>query len=121
MEQSSWQALLDGEARRAQALVMPFVLSHVVVLALIVMGGDGLDSPAQLAIAAFIVLGSLWCLSQWDGVQQSVAALVADMDGDLAGSNIGKVFAGLPIGAIRAVQAVIVAVMAVLEVIALYD
>ena len=70
-------------------VVLPFVFSYLIVLTLIVFGGEGLDSTAQLAIAVYLVLSSLWCLSQWDGGMSFLAVSAKGIDEEVAASPHG--------------------------------
>ena len=91
MQQNTWVQLMAMRGKDAQAIILPYVLSVLGVFTFIIWGGETADTGAvQLAVAAWVVLGSLWTLLWFDGVLADVGAGMRDMDGEVAGSNMGK-------------------------------
>ena len=83
--------------------------------------GDALgDSSVQLAVAAVVVIGSIWTTLNMDGVFADFAALRKDMPDGVASSNFGAVLQKLPIGAMRVMGVVFTALMVMAELLAIY-
>jgi len=102
MQDSTWVGITSMRAQAANALILPFVLMHSVVLVIIAFAGDALgDSSVQLAVAAVVVIGSIWTTLNIDGVFADFAALRKDMPDGVASSNFGAVLQKLPIGAME--------------------
>ena len=121
MQQNTWVQLMAMRGKDAQAIILPYVLSVLGVFTFIIWGGETADTGAvQLAVAAWVVLGSLWTLLWFDGVLADVGAGMQDMDGEVAGSNMGKNFAKAPFALFRGFNALVIVIMAVLEISALY-
>ena len=75
MQQNTWVQLMAMRGKDAQAIILPYVLSVLGVFTFIIWGGETADTGAvQLAIAAWVVLGSLWTLLWFDGVLADVGA-----------------------------------------------
>ena len=116
MQQNTWVQLMAMRGKDAQAIILPYVLSVLGVFTFIIWGGETADTGAvQLAIAAWVVLGSLWTLLWFDGVLADVGAGMQDMD-----SNMGKNFAKAPFAIFRGFNALVIVIMAVLQISALY-
>ena len=78
MQQNTWVQLMAMRGKDAQAIILPYVLSVLGVFTFIIWGGETADTGAvQLAIAAWVVLGSLWTLLWFDGVLADVGAGMA--------------------------------------------
>ena len=121
MQQNTWVQLIAMRGKDAQAIILPYVLSVLGVFTFIIWGGETADTGAvQLAIAAWVVLGSLWTLLWFDGVLADVGAGMQDMDSEIAGSNMGKNFAKAPFAIFRGFNALVIVIMAVLQISALY-
>ncbi|GIT68622.1 MAG: hypothetical protein Ct9H300mP26_3090 [Acidimicrobiales bacterium] len=97
----------NGHARKdAQAIILPYVFSVLGVFTFIIWGGETADTGAvQLAIAAWVVLGSLWTLLWFDGYLADVGAGMQDMDNEVASSNMGQNFAKAPFALFRGFNA----------------
>jgi hypothetical protein len=122
MEQNTWVQLMNNRGKDAQAVILPYVFSVLGTFVFIIWGGDALETGAvQLAVAAWVVLGSLWTLLWFDGVLADLSAGMKDMDSELAGSNMGQNFAKAPFPMFRGFNAVVIVVMAVLQLVALYS
>jgi len=122
MQQNTWIQLLNSRSSDAQAIILPYVFSVLGVFAFIIWGGEAADTGAvQLAIAAWIVLGSLWTLLWFDGVLADISAAMKDMDSEVAGSNIGQNFAKAPFQLFRGFNALVIVIMAVVQLSALYS
>ncbi len=122
MQQGTWVQLVHSRGTDAHAVILPYVASVLTIFAFIIWGGDALDAGAvQLAIAAWIVLGSLWTMLWFDGVIADLAAAMKDMEPDVAGSHIGQNFAKAPFPLFRGFNALVIVVMAVLQLVALYS
>ena len=122
MQQNTWVHLMDMRARDSLAVILPYGFSVLVTFAFIIWGGDALETGAiQLAIAAWVVLGSLWTLLWFDGVIGDLAAGMKDMDSELTDSNMGQNFAKAPFAIFRGFNALVIIVMAVLQLTALYS
>lgn len=121
MQDSTWVGITSMRAQAANALILPFVLMHSVVLVIIAFAGDALgDSSVQLAVAAVVVIGSIWTTLNMDGVFADFAALRKDMPDGLASSNLGAVMQKVPYGAMRVMGVVSTAIMVVVELLAIY-
>ncbi|MEE3256703.1 MAG: hypothetical protein VX222_05400 [Actinomycetota bacterium] len=113
---------MDSRGRDAQAVILPYVFSVLGTFAFIIWGGEALETSAiQLAIAAWVVLGSLWTLLWFDGVLADLSAGMKDMDSELTNSNMGQNFAKAPFPLFRGFNALVIVVMAVLQLVALYS
>ena len=122
MQQGTWVQLVHSRGTDAHAVILPYVASVLTIFAFIILGGDALDAGAvQLAIAAWIVLGSLWTMLWFDGVIADLAAAMKDMEPDVAGSHIGQNFAKAPFPLFRGFNALVIVAMAVLQLVALYS
>ena len=122
MQQGTWVQLIHSRGTDAHAIILPYVVSVLGTFAFILWGGAALDVGAvQLAIAAWIVLGSLWTMLWFDGVIADLAAGMKDMDQDVAASNIGQNFAKAPFPLFRGFNALVIVAMAILQLIALYS
>ncbi|MAW70954.1 MAG: hypothetical protein VX971_04930 [Actinomycetota bacterium] len=122
MQQGTWVQLVHSRGTDAHAVILPYVASVLAIFAFIIWGGDALDAGAvQLAIAAWIVLGSLWTMLWFDGVIADLAAAMKDMEPDVAGSHIGQNFAKAPFPLFRGFNALVIVAMAVLQLVALYS
>jgi len=122
MQQGTWVQLIHSRGTDARAVILPYVFSVLGTFAFIIWGGEALDVGAvQLAIAAWVVLGSLWTLLWFDGVIADLGAAMKDMDSEIAASNIGKNFAKAPFPLFRGFNALVIIVMAVLQLTALYS
>ena len=100
---------------------MPYVISTLSVLALTVFGGERLEVEAiKFAIAAWVVLGSVWTMLWFDGVIADLGDAMKDMDEEMAASNLGKNFAIAPFLFFRVFNAFGITVMIVVQLIALY-
>ena len=94
MQQDTWVKLIDSRGKDAHAVILPYVFSVLGVFAFIIWGGEALEPGAvQLAVAAWVVLGSLWTLLWFDGVIADLSAAMKDMDQEMASSNVGQNFA----------------------------
>ena len=122
MQQGTWVQLVHSRGTDVHAVILPYVASVLAIFAFIIWGGDALDAGAvQLAIAAWIVLGSLWTMLWFDGVIADLAAAMKDMEPDVAGSHIGQNFAKAPFPLFRGFNALVIVAMAVLQLVALYS
>ena len=122
MQQNTWIQLLNSRSSDAQAIILPYVFSVLGVFAFIIWGGEAADTGAvQLASAAWIVLGSLWTLLWFDGVLADISAAMKDMDSEVAGSNMGQNFAKAPFALFRGFNALVIVIMAVVQLSALYS
>jgi hypothetical protein len=121
MQESTWVGICEYRSAAINALLLPFVLLHSVVLVIIAFAGDALgDSSVQLAVAAVVVIGSIWTTLNMDGVFADFAALRKDMPDGVASSNFGAVLQKLPIGAMRVMGVVFTALMVMAELLAIY-
>lgn len=121
MQESTWTAIFAARAAAGNALVLPFVLMHGTVLAIIAFGGDALsDSSVQLAVAGVAIIGSIWTTLNFDSVFADIAALGKDMSGDVAASNVGKNWAKAPIGVFRVMGVVFTTLIVIFELLAIY-
>jgi hypothetical protein len=121
MQQNTWVQLMAMRGKDAQAIILPYVFSVLGVFTFIIWGGETADTGAvQLAIAAWVVLGSLWTLLWFDGVLADVGAGMQDMDNEVASSNMGQNFAKAPFALFRGFNALVIVIMAVLQISALY-
>mgnify|MGYP001162925170 FL=1 len=122
MQQNTWVQLMDMRARDSHAVILPYTFSVLGTFAFIIWGGDALETGAiRLAIASWVVLGSLWTLLWFDGVIGDLAAGMKDMDSELTDSNMGQNFAKAPFAIFRGFNALVIIVMAVLQLTALYS
>ena len=104
-----------------RAIFLPYILANTGVLIVLGFGGSGLEnSGVQLALAAFVVLGSLWVLLWTDGCIADIAAGAKDMDEELANSHLGRNYAKAPFPAFRAINAATLILIALAEVLAIY-
>lgn len=122
MQSNTWVQLTDSRGRDAHAVIMPYVISTLSVLALTVFGGERLEVEAiKFAIAAWVVLGSVWTMLWFDGVIADLGAAMKDMDEEMAARNLGKNFAIAPFPFFRVFNAFGITVMIVVQLIALYS
>ena len=113
--------MMEIRASDARSIILPFTLSHAAILIILGFGGDGLDnSGVQLAIAAMAVLGSLWCVAWLDDSIQDLVAGGKDLSDDFKNSHMGQRLVNAPIGAVRALNVIIVGLIVAAEMIALY-
>ena len=121
MQDSTWVGISTMRAQAANALILPFVLMHSVVLVIIAFAGDALgDSSVQLAVAGIAVIGSIWTTVNFDGVWADFAALSRDMPDGVASSNYGAIWQKAPIGAFRVMGVVFTAIIVIVELLAIY-
>jgi hypothetical protein len=114
-------SVTSNRAGDARAILLPFSLAHTVLGIILAWSPAGLeDSSVQLAIAAWTVLGSLWSAMTMDGVLADIGAGAKDMDEEMANSHIGRNWAKIPFGALRAVSVVIVVLLVLAELMAIY-
>lgn len=120
MDQKTTVEMLRTRAADIRMIVMSFTISHVGLMLVLGFGGAGLaDSGIQLALAAFIVLGSLWSLAYMDDGMQDMMAALSDLDGFEA-SAMGQRLAKQPIIVFRIVNVVFVALIVIAELMAIY-
>ena len=113
--------MLSVRAADARGIILPFVISHAVILAVLGFGGSGLeDSGVQLALAAMSVLGSLWSVMWLDDCMQDLMAGGKDMGEDFQSTNMGKRLVNAPFGIVRLVNVVVVGLIVTAELIAIY-
>ena len=113
--------MMTIRAADARGIILPFVVSHAVILAVLGFGGSGLEnSGVQLALAAMSVLGSLWSVMWLDDAMQDLIAASKDMDEDFANSNMGKRLLNAPFGIVRLENLVVVGLIVAAELIAIY-
>lgn len=121
MDEKTWTRMVDTRTSDGRAMIMPYVVAVSATLALIVFGGDAMeDSSVKLAVAAFAVLGSLWTLMWWDGVVTDVSKLAKDQPEGVKGTNIGQSFDSTPFAAMRAINAVVIVLISLAQVLAIY-
>ena len=121
MQESTWVGICEYRSAAINALLLPFVLLHSVVLVIIAFAGDSLaDSSVQLAVAAVLVIAATWQIFIADAVLVDAAALWKDMPDGLASSNLGAVMQKVPYGAMRVMGVVSTAIMVVVELLAIY-
>ncbi len=112
---------IANRAADLRAIILPFVIAHSGIVAVIVFGADGLKADgATLALAAWAVLGSLWAAIWTDGCIQDIGACAKDMDDEMANSQIGRNFAKSPFGLFRLINLTVVVLIVVAELMALY-
>ena len=121
MQESTWTSISAMRAQAGNALVLPFVLMHSTVLAIVAFGGDALaDSNVQLAIAGIAIIGSIWTTLNFDGVLADFAALRKDMPEGIASSNYGALWSRAPITAFRLMGIVFTSLIVIFELMAIY-
>lgn len=121
MNEKTWTRMLDTRTSDGRAMMMPYVVAVSAVLALIVFGDvANQDSSVKLAVAAFAVLGSLWTIMWWDGVVSDVSKLAEDQPESVKGSNIGGSFDNTPFAAMRVINAVVISLIGLAQVLAIY-
>ena len=104
-----------------RAIFLPYILANTGVLIVLGFGGSGLEhSGVQLALAAFVVLGSLWVLLWTDGCIADIAAGAKDMDEEMAASHMGQNWAKAPFGMFRVIGPVFTVLLLITELMALY-
>ena len=112
--------MMEIRASDARSIILPFTLSHAAILIILGFGGDGLDnSGVQLAIAATAVLGSLWCVAWLDDCIQDLVA-GGKKTYQMTLKPYGATTCKCPMGAVRALNVVIVGLIVAAEMIALY-
>lgn len=121
MDKETTKTIMQIRASDARSVVLPFALSHIVILAILGFNGDGLgDSGVQFAMTAFLVLGSLWTFMWMDDAIQDMFACMKDLGPEFADTEVGKRAAKFPIVIFRAVNFAIVAVLAAAQIVAIY-
>ena len=122
MNSELWATWIGMRGRDLNAIVLPFVLSHTGIMAMLVFGGDGLESSGvKLAVAAWAVLGSLWAAVWFDGAIEDIAAGAKDMDPQIAETHMGKVFAKAPFTFFRIFNVTVITLIVTAELMALYN
>ena len=120
VETSTPIELMKMRAADARMIVMSFTISHVGLALVLGLGGAGLkDSGVQLALATWIVLGSLWCIAFLDDAMQDLMAASSDITG-FAESAMGKRMEKAPIVVFRIVNVAVTSLIVIAELLAIY-
>ncbi len=113
--------MMEIRASDARSIILPFTLSHAAILIILGFGGDGVDnSGVQLAIAPMALLGSNWFVGWLDDCMQDLVAAGKDLSDEMKNTNMGQRLVNAPIGAVRALNVVVVGLIVAAEMIALY-
>ena len=121
MEGKTWWEFVVDRARDLRTMLGVYLLVALGSLFLIVFGSAQLSSQGKLAVAAFIVLTAFGVAIWNDGALRDIGLGAKDMDSDLAATNVGKSWAKGPFGVFRILLFIIVAGIAVTQVMALYS
>jgi len=120
MDQDKILDMVQSRAADIRTIVMSFTLAHAALSIVLGFAGAGLqDSGIRLALAAWIILGSLWCVGFMDDAMQDMMAGMSDIDG-FAQSSMGKRLEKQPIIVFRIANVVIVALIVIAEIMAIY-
>lgn len=121
MQDSTLVAIQASRSAHGNALVLAFVLLHSVSLVIIAFAGDALtDSSVQLALAAALVIGTLWTVMEFDAIFRDFGALTKDLGGELAGSHLGETWKAAPLGVMRGVNVVFPSLLVIAQLMAIY-
>ena len=111
MDQDRYMQMALARAADIRTIVISFTLAHATLSVVLGFAGAGLDdSGIRLALAAWIVLGSLWCVAFMDDALQ---------DGFMD-TAMGKRLEKAPIIVFRIANVVIVALIVIAELMAIY-
>ena len=120
MDQNRYMQLALARAADIRTIVISFTLAHATLSVVLGFAGAGLnDSGIQLALAAWIVLGSLWSVAFMDDALQDLNAAMRDMEGFMD-TAMGKRLEKAPIAVFRIANVVIVALIVIAEMMAIY-
>jgi hypothetical protein len=120
MEQNNILDMVKSRAADIRTIVMSFTLAHAALSIVLGFAGAGLqDSGIRLALAAWIVLGSLWCVAFMDDAMQDMMAGMSDLEG-FAATSMGKRLEKQPIIVFRIANVIIVALIVIAELMAIY-
>ena len=120
MDQNRYMQMALARAADIRTIVISFTLAHATLSIVLGFAGAGLDdSGIRLALAAWIVLGSLWCVAFMDDALQDMNAAMRDMEGFM-NTAMGKRLEKAPITVFRIANVVIVALIVIAEMMAIY-
>lgn len=120
MDENTWSRILETRSADGRAMIFPYTAAVSAAIATVVFGDLG-DGRMQLALSAFIVLGSLWVVLWWDGIFRDMMALQKSMPEGIARTSYGANHAKAPIAAFRVVNLVVVALIGVAVIRAIYS
>ena len=114
------QQIALARAADIRAIVISFTLAHATPSVVLGFAGDGLqDSGIRLALAAWIILGSLWSVAFMDDAIQDLNMAFRDMEGFME-TSMGKRLEKMPVTAFRVANVVIVPPIVIAEMMAIY-
>ena len=122
MDEKTWTRVIETRAADGRAIILPYTAAVSATLAMLVFGDvSALSDSIKLALATFVVLGSLWVIIWWDGIFQDFAALQKSMPAGVASTPFGAVMAKAPIVVFRVVNLLVVGLITLAQVLAIYD
>ncbi len=120
MDPSTPVEMMKLRAADARAIVISFTITHVGLALILGFGGAGLqDSGVQLALATWVVLGSLWCVAFLDDAMQDLMAAASDVPG-FENSAMGKRLEKTPVVVVRVANVVVAGLIVLAELLAIY-
>ena len=120
MDKNRYTQIALARAADIRAIVISFTLAHATLSVVLGFAGDGLqDSGIRLALAAWIILGSLWSVAFMDDAIQDLNMAFSDMVGFME-TSMGKRLDKMPVTVFRVANVVIVALIVIAEMMAIY-
>ena len=120
MDEKTWTTVIETRAADGRAIILPYTAAVSATLAMLVFGDvSALSDSIKLALATFVVLGSLWVIIWWDGID--FAALQKSMPAGVASTPFGAVMAKAPIVVFRVVNLLVIGLITLAQVLAIYD
>jgi len=122
MDEKTWTRVVETRAADGRAIILPYTTAVAASIAMLVFGDvSALSSSIRLALAAFVVLGSLWVIIWWDGIFQDFSALQKSVPPGVASTAFGATMMKAPIVVFRVMNLLIIGLIGLATVLAIYD
>ncbi|MFZ9042884.1 MAG: hypothetical protein ACO225_14530 [Ilumatobacteraceae bacterium] len=122
MDEKTWTQVVETRAADGRAIMLPYTTAVAASIAMLVFGDvSALSSSVRLALAAFVVLGSLWVIIWWDGIFQDFGALQKSVPEGVASTAFGAAMIKAPVAVFRVVNLLIIGLIGLATVLAIYD
>ena len=122
MDEKTWTTVIETRAADGRAIILPYTAAVSATLAMLVFGDvSALSDSIKLALATFVVLGSLWVIIWWDGIFQDFSALQKSVPPGVASTAFGATMMKAPIVVFRVMNLLIIGLIGLATVLAIYD
>ena len=122
MDEKTWTRVVETRAADGRAIILPHTTVVAASIAMLVFGDvSALSDSIKLALAAFVVLGSLWVIIWWDGIFQDFSALQKSVPPGVASTAFGVAMMKAPIVVFRVMNLLIIGLIGLATVLAIYD